>query len=47
MSKDSLAWVTIILLIVAVVLGVMQNYTAAWIVIAIGVALILFAKLKK
>lgn len=37
---------TVALLIVAVILGFFQFYTVAWIVVAVGIILIVLAKLK-
>lgn len=46
MNSDKMGLAIVALLIVAVILGFLQYYTIAWIVVIVGVILIVLAKLK-
>ena len=47
MTKDNLAWLGTLILLIAIGFGVSQKYTIAWLLIAVGIAVIVYAKLKK
>lgn len=47
MNSDALAWLVVLILVVAVVLGVMQYYTAGWVVVAVGIVLIILARVRR
>ena len=47
MSKDTVAWVSIVMVIVAVTLAVLRHNYVAWGVMAVDVALLAYAIRKK
>lgn len=47
MSKDTVAWISIMLVLIAVVLAVLRQYYAAWGVIGVNVALLVYAVRKR
>lgn len=40
MTTDTMAWLVTLVLIVAIILGVLQHYTAAWSIVVIGIVLL-------
>ena len=47
MSSDQMGWLITLLLIIAVVFGFMEMYNIAWGIVALGIAIIIYTKLKK
>ncbi len=46
LSSDSLAWIAVLLFIVGIVAAIWWSTTAGWVLIAAGIGLIIYAKLR-
>ncbi|MGI8907518.1 MAG: hypothetical protein ACR2IE_13630 [Candidatus Sumerlaeaceae bacterium] len=47
MDKNTVAWISIVLVIIALLLAFFQHYYAAWGVVAVDVGLLIYAIRKK
>lgn len=42
-----MGWLITLVLIIAVVLGIMEMYPLAWTIVAVGIAVLIYARYKK